>query len=253
MVLQLSELISRAVEQTLEDRVAIAFSGGLDSAIIATIAKKHSQVELISAGVAGCEDIIQAQVVASELGLPLDKVVLDEPSIMDYYGKCYAILKLDLLKLEILVPVYSVALEASRKGHKVLLFGSGAEELFVGYERYFTYRDEGKDLESILKEEYRTLGKRDIGWVKKVCRNFGIEARFPFYDKALFEAASEIPLDERMHERTLKKIVLREAGKMLGVPETALKRKKRAMQYGSGIHKIIMKRADEINRLYPSV
>jgi asparagine synthase (glutamine-hydrolysing) len=84
-----------------------------------------------------------------------------------------------------------------------------------------------------------------------ICRHFDIEARFPFYDKELAAAVFAIPLEERMHDRELKKIVLREAGKMLGAPQAALKRKKKAMQYGSGVHKIIMKRADEINRLYP--
>ena len=54
-----------------------------------------------------------------------------------------------------------------------------------------------------------------------------------------------------MAERELKKGILRDAGKLLGVPEIALKRKKRAMQYGSGIHKILLKHADEINAGFP--
>jgi hypothetical protein len=31
-----------------------------------------------------------------------------------------------------------------------------------------------------------------------------------------------------------------------------LKRKKKAMQYGSGIHKVLIRKADEINRTYPA-
>jgi asparagine synthase (glutamine-hydrolysing) len=251
MILPLSKLLTRAVEQTLEDRIAIAFSGGLDSTLIAAVAKKHASVELFTAGVKQCEDIIASEKAAEALGLPLSVIELDDASILDAYGKCHSLLKLDLLKLEIMVPVYRVAEAAAKKGHKVLLFGSGAEELFVGYERYYLYQQEGKDLDAILKEEFRTLPQRDIGWVKKICYHFGIEARFPFYEKQLADAVFAIPLKERMHERVLKKGILREAGKMLGVPEQVLKRKKRAMQYGSGIHKIIMKKADEINRMYP--
>jgi asparagine synthetase B (glutamine-hydrolysing) len=46
-----------------------------------------------------------------------------------------------------------------------------------------------------------------------------------------------------MEERELKKGLLREAAKILGTPETALKRRKKAMQYGSGIHNILLKHA----------
>jgi asparagine synthase (glutamine-hydrolysing) len=251
MIIPLSQLMSRAIEQTLEDKVAIAFSGGLDSSIIASIAKKNSQVELFVTGIEGSEDMVASDQVAKELKLQLSKIPLDEEKILDAYKKCYSMLKLGLPTLEILVPVYCVAEAAAKKGHKVMLFGSGAEELFVGYERYFTY--EGKDLDSVLKEEFRTLVHRDIAWVKRICRSFSIEARFPFYDKELADAVFAIPLEDRMHDRTLKKIVLREMGKTLGAPETALKRRKKAMQYGSGVHKIIIKHANEINREYPAI
>jgi asparagine synthase (glutamine-hydrolysing) len=248
MSLHLAKLISSSVEQTLEDRVAIAFSGGVDSTTIAAIAAKHANVELFAAGTSGSEDLEYAEKVAASLGLPLQKVMLDQEGILDAYAQCHAMLPLDLLKLEILVPVYRVAEAASVKGHKVLLFGSGAEELFVGYERYYNYRADGKDLDSLLREEFRTLPQRDIGWVKKVCRKFGVEARFPFYVPELARFMFSVPLEERMDGRELKKGILREAAKLLGAPELAVRRKKKAMQYGSGVHKILMNHSERINR-----
>src|SRR5512143_671853 len=251
MILQLSETISRAVEQALEDRIAVSFSGGIDSSVVASIAKRHSEVELFSAGAEGSDDIEFAEKVSSELGLGLRKIIIDEDSAMEAYGKIHAMLPMDFLKVEILVPVYLAASAASKEKHKVMLFGSAAEELFVGYERYYTYRDEGKDVDAILKEEFRTLPQRDLAYVRRVCRGFGVEARFPLYCKDLADLMFSVPIEERMDERELKKSALREAGKMLGVPELALRRKKRAMQYGSGIHKMLMRRVDEINRAYP--
>jgi asparagine synthase (glutamine-hydrolysing) len=251
MSLRLAELISSSVEKSLEDRVAIAFSGGVDSTTIASIAKKNAIVELFSAGVPGSEDLEYAEKVAASLCLPLHKVILDRQCILDAYARCHALLPLDLLKLEILVPVYRVAEAAAAKGHKVLLFGTGAEELFVGYERYYAYRSEGRDLDSLLREEFRTLPQRDLGWVKKVCRSFGVEARFPFYAPELADFMFSVPLDERMDGRKLKKGILREAARMLGTPQLAVGRRKKAMQYGSGVHKLLLSQAGYINSAFP--
>jgi asparagine synthase (glutamine-hydrolysing) len=252
MILQISELISRAVEQTLEDRIAISFSGGLDSTVIASIAKKHAQVELFTAGVKGSEDLEYAEKAAAEMSLPLHKILIEENHALEAYGKIHSFLPLDLLKLEILVPVYYVAEAAAKKGHNAVLFGAAAEELFVGYERYYQYRDEAKHVDSILKDEFRTLPQRDMAWVKRVCRSFDIESRFPLYNKELAEIMFSVPIEERMDDRELKKGILREAGKVLGAPSMVLKRKKKAMQYGSGIHKVLIRKADEINRTYPA-
>lgn len=251
MILRLADLLSAAVEQELEDKVAVAFSGGVDSTTIAAVARKHASVELFSAGMPGSEDLEYAEKAAAELGLPLNRLLLDQQSVLGAYAKCHDLLPLDLLKLEILVPVYRVAELAAKKGHKVLLFGSGAEELFVGYERYYLYRKEGRNLDAILKEEFRTLPQREIAWIRKICRHFGLDARFPFYDKKLADAMFSVPLEERMDDRQLKKGMLREAARLLGTPALALGRRKKAMQYGSGVHKVLMRHADELNKSYP--
>jgi asparagine synthase (glutamine-hydrolysing) len=251
MILPLSELISRAVEQALEDRVAVSFSGGLDSTVIASIARKHADVELFTAGVEGSEDIEYADKAASALGLPLTVVKIDEEKAMSAYARCHSLLPMDFLKVEILVPVHCVAEAAAEKGHKVMLFGSAAEELFAGYERYYVCRDEGKDVDALLREEFRTLPQRDLAYVKKVCRSSGLDSRFPFYNKELASMMFSVPIEERMDDRTLKKGILREAAKLLGVPAIVIGRKKKAMQYGSGVHKMLFRRVEEINRTFP--
>jgi asparagine synthase (glutamine-hydrolysing) len=247
MIPQLAELLSNSIAQTLEDRVAISFSGGVDSTLIAAIAKKEAKPELFSCGTEGSDDIEFAERASAKMKLPLNKTIVTENCILETYKKCYEIVPNDLLKVELLVPVYKTAEAASKAGHEVLLFGAGAEELFVGYERYYTYLSEGKDLEEILKKEFFNLKDREVCWIKKICRHFGLEARFPYYNKKLEQAVRNISLDVLMEDRERKKIVLREAAKMMGVPSFVVSRKKRAMQYGSGIHKVIMKNADMLN------
>ncbi len=246
---ELSKILVSAIEKTLDDRIAIAFSGGLDSSLIAHLAKRNCEVELFSCGTEKSEDLLYAERAAKLLELPLYKSVLSEQEILAIYEKCYKIVPADLLKVELLVPVYKVAEEAKKRDHKVLLFGSASEELFVGYERYYNYANEGKNLDVILQEEFKTLVSREIAWVKKVCYKLGLEARFPFYNQQLADFVFKIPLELRMEEKELKKGLLREAAKLLGLPDLMVNRKKRAMQYGSGVHKVLLKNAKKLNSI----
>src|SRR5512137_1035984 len=127
MLLQLSDLISRAVEQALEDRIAVSFSGGLDSTVIAAVARRHADVELFTAGTEGSEDVEYAEKAAAQLGLPWRLVPICEERARAAYADCHSMLGLDFLKLGILVPVHCVAEAASKAGHNAVLFGTGAE------------------------------------------------------------------------------------------------------------------------------
>jgi len=248
MIPELAKLLESSVQENLEDRVAVAFSGGIDSTLIACIAKKNAKTELFSVGTEESQDLEVSVKVSKLIGLKLERGILEEKEILDIYKKCKPIIPSgDLLKIEIMVPVYKAAELAKKAGNEVLLFGSCAEELFVGYDRYYKYVEEGKDLDAILREEYKTLENREISWIKKVCWKFDIEARFPFYNKKLSDFVFSLPLEVRIGEKELKKDILREAGKLLDVPDIVLKRRKKAMQYGSGIHKIIMRHSKELN------
>lgn len=247
MIPELANLLRRSIEQCLEDRVAIAFSGGIDSTLIAHITRQYVEVELFVCGTRRSEDVEYAEKAADALGLKLNKLILSEGEIIEIYNKCRAIAPNDLLKVELLVAPYKTAVEAKKANHSVILFGSGSEELFVGYERYYTYHKDGKDLDALLREEFSTLKNREIGWIKKICYKHGIEARFPFYNEMLAQFVFSIPLEIRMAEKELKKGILRDAAKMLGLPEVVLKRKKRAMQYGSGIHNVLLRHKDQLD------
>ena len=245
MLPELSNLLRQCITETLEDKVAIAFSGGLDSTFIASIAKNSADTELYTCGTEDAEDLRYAKELAAALAVPLHTLIVKENEILDTYNKCHAVVPGDLLTVELLVPAYRCAEAAKESGHEIMLFGCGAEELFVGYEKYYTRAPNDKPLEEFLHEEFLALKNREVAWISKICRIFKIEARYPFYNNELEGFIRALPIERVIEDRERKKGLLREAGKMLGVPEPALQRKKKAIQYGSGIHKILLKHAKD--------
>ncbi len=251
MLLELKKAIEQSIVESLDDRVGIAFSGGVDSSLLATVAKRYCDVYLATAGTPGSQDLQYAELVAKELGLPWQPIVLDERKTLECYERVYRVFPHGFLKVEIGVPLYAVCEYFAKKGIKVVLFGAGTEELFVGYDRYYRYYEEGKDLDAILREEFSTLKDRDIAMVKRIAYSLGLEARFPFYNKKIADIVFSVPLEERMADRERKKGLLREVAAFLGVPKIAVERRKKAAQYGAGVHKVLIKHSRELNERFP--
>ncbi len=244
MVSRLADLFVEAVKNTCQGEVAILFSGGLDSAAIATVAKRFTNPLLVTAGVQGSQDLESAKKVAFELGLPHKEVVLSEEEIIKVYKKCYKIRKGNLLKVELMVPVFSCCREAARAGKWRILSGSGAEELFIGYDRYF--KSKGVKLQKLLEKEIIELPSGDCEAQDLVARNFGMRAAYPFLYSPFVQEVLQVPLSERLGTLSDKKPLLRKIAAELGVPRDAIDRKKKAMQYGSGVHKILLKNIEQI-------
>jgi len=243
-VQRLADMFTESVRNTCQGEVAILFSGGIDSTAIATVAKQFTTPLLITAGVEGSSDLEAARKTAVELGLPHKSVVLTEPEIISVYKKCFKIRKGELNKVELMVPVFKCCREAARAGKWRILSGSGAEELFIGYNRFFKYK--GKKLENLLIKEIKELPLGDCEAQDLVAKNFGMRATFPFLYPSLVDAILAMPLSDRLGTLNDKKPLLRKIAAKLGVPQDAIDRKKKAMQYGSGVHKILLRNIKQI-------
>lgn len=239
----LALLLKKAVERQLPEdgKIAIAFSGGLDSSAIAAVAKKKANVELITlnAGPSRSPDLETAEKVAAELKLPLNAVELGAGLAEADFWACQKLMPGSATELELMVGAYSLARKARSLGLGIMLFGSGAEETFVGYHKYYEALGKGLDLPPILEVEFRTLPQRDLARTRAVCTVFGVEPRFPFMDRELFDAVQAVPMAEKLDDGVAKKPLLRKLAAELGVPKTAVERPKKALQYGSGLHKMM--------------
>jgi asparagine synthase (glutamine-hydrolysing) len=232
------------------DRIGIIFSGGIDSVLVAWLAKNMvREVICYNAGTLDSSDIIFADKVAKDLQLTLKVNVISKRSTQEMLPKIiHAIEDRDAVQVEVALPIYS-AMALAKKDHvKVVLSGQGVDEIFGGYpwypsivatEGYASLRDHMiEDLFLLYKE---TLERED-----KTTMAHGIEMREPYLDKQVIKTAFDI--DPKLNvigpNDHLGKHVHRKLADQLGIPKDIAYRNKAAAQHGSGIHFII----DEIAR-----
>jgi asparagine synthase (glutamine-hydrolysing) len=120
------------------EEIAVAFSGGLDSTVIALLAKRAGiQVHLIHVSLRNRPETSHAKQTAQQLKLLID---IDEYTTEDIEQTLphvlWAIEEADPIKTSIGIPIYWAAEKAAEMKLKVMLAGQGADELFGGYKRY---------------------------------------------------------------------------------------------------------------------
>jgi len=246
----LAEAIEESIRQSVEGkRVAVAFSGGVDSTLLATVAKRDSRrVDLLTVYGEGSEakDRLYAFRLAHTLSLPLHLAPLRREEVrplMEEVVRVVPFVKGNFVKVDVLVPVLKALKEAKALSFPLLLFGSGTEELFAGYDRHYRWLEEGLSEEEVdrrLRQEYRALFfEGDIHAISLLAEHVGVEVAFPLASEKVAEMAFAFPLTERMADRGRKKAVLRRAAQILGVPQEAVERRKQALQYGSKSHRMV--------------
>jgi len=234
---ELLNLLTAAVEKCPEGERAVAFSGGLDSSLVAHLSRKSGQVALYTAGLEGSEDLTHAKAAAEEMGLPFRPIIITEKDIIVAIPEvARAIGTADPAPVSFELPLYFVAKHAEED---IILVGQGADELFGGYARYSKMAE--REAEERIKADAESLISLGINRDKNVAALFGKQLFCPFLDKDVVSFALKIPIAEKITE-TEKKAVLRKAARLTGLNLSA-ERPKKAAQYGSGIMKVMKKAA----------
>lgn len=242
IIRNLSELLIKAVKT--DGKVGIAFSGGVDSSLIALIASKlKMDFRLYSVGLEGSKDIEKASELAIKMGWPLRIKKYTKDEALELIKKVVNILKTDdPVKVGVGCVVYGVLELAKQDGIKTVLGGLGAEEIFAGYERHIRY---GKDYEHVQEELWAGLNgleERDLSRDDAIADYFGIKLKAPFLDDSLVRYAMQIDPKLKINKDE-KKIILMETAVFLGLDKEYAFRKKMAAQYGSKFDRIIFRLA----------
>ncbi len=228
--------------------VAIAFSGGLDSGVVAAIAKDYAEsVKLYVVGTPGSHDVKVAEESAKELGLPLTILDLNKEIVKDALTESIKLTKTtDPVTLSFEIPLFIVC---SNCGEEIILTGQGADELFYGYSKYVGLSIE--ELKQQSEEDRTKLNDCTLPHESKVANRFGKKTIYPYLDDNVMKSVSKIPLSELMPEdEDNRKTVLKSLCSDLGYPGIA-ERKKKAAQYGSGAMTLIRSICKEDNCTFP--
>lgn len=239
---QIYDSLEAAVKKRLMSDVPIActLSGGIDSAIVAYFAQKHSKYRLktYTIGFKGYDnEFEQARRVAKYLGTDHHEIEIDHDEILKNIDEIIDVMESPADKGST-IPTFFLA--RAMKDEKVVLVGEGADEIFGGYKRHqefhpnmskqqylvdymqiFSSEDDLYAARNLLTDidpfngvfiydlEGELLSYHNMR-IDKMFMHFGIEARPPFLDCDVVYFALNIPLHKKVNP---SKKVLREAFK----------------------------------------
>ncbi|QPV63536.1 asparagine synthetase B [Halosimplex litoreum] len=221
-----------AVDDTATEGLAVAFSGGVDSAALAA----RLDAPLYVAGFPESHDVEAARTAAAKLDRNLRVVEVTHgdieravPDVAAATGRTNA------MDVSIALSLYLVAERAAADGYDRLAVGQGADELFGGYAKVArapaddrvaadTVRGARREVVGTLPDQL----ERDV----LALRSAGVEPVAPLLDDRVVAAALDLPGDLLVTDRGERKCALRLAVREW-VPDPVAFREKKAVQYGS--------------------
>ncbi len=236
---QIRETLERAIVKRLMSDVPVGafLSGGLDSSVIAAIARQHvDQLHTFSVGIEGSRDLLAARQVARHIDsihheyiFSVEEVLAELPKII------HALESFDQDLVRSAVPCHFTSRLAAEHV-KVILTGEGADELFAGYD-YYKEIETPEALHQELRRSVGSLHNINLQRVDRLTMAHSLEGRVPFLDLDLIELAATIPpqlkLLRQADGQQVEKWILRKACEDL-LPAEIVWRDKEQFDQGSG-------------------
>jgi len=243
---QLLDEKQNAVKETISDKkIGVAFSGGVDSTLLAKLVKDMGyNIHLLTIGFQDSHDINFAKEVNQILNLPHSISEIDPEKFKEVSQKINHIIKSDNLSWnENSIAFYYVAELAQKNGLKTVVTANGIDELFCGYNSYREAIEKGEDEVVKMMNDKLKNEKEMMVAINAVTAEFDVTMIQPFLLPNFIEYAKKIPVSEKIHgqDDMQRKHPIRELAMDYGIPEVAAQKQKKALQYGSQIHKSLLK------------
>ena len=210
----------------------IAFSGGLDSSILAQIKKDQglNAITIIAKDFLGT-DLPYSQIVAKHIDIPLELKYVNIDEMLSAIENTIKILKnFNDIEIRNSIVSYIYLNTLKEKNITKVISGDGADEIFAGY-NFLVKKDHAE-----LKDELERIKKIMHFTSQKIADELGISIQMPFVDENIIELVKTLPVNLLINQKDgikFGKWILRKAFEN-ELPPNVIWRKKTPMQDGSG-------------------
>lgn len=239
------EEASAAIVGAVKNRVpngkfGVLLSGGVDSSLIALLAKKFSKdVVCYTVGLKGSPDVKAAELMAKSMVVPWKLREFEVDDVLPFLKKSAKIIGWDdPVQIAIGSVVIAGVELAKEDGVNVIFGGLGTEEVYAGYQRHVI----AKDVNAECWKGLLNLAKVDLARDYALGSGLNVSAKVPFLDEKVILTAMGLSGSEKIVDGE-RKVAFRKIAESLGVPKEIAWRKKQAAQYGSGFDKALEKLA----------
>ena len=226
--------------------VPLAFSGGLDSGILAQLLSNlNKKFTLYTICTENSKDHKNSTALAEEMGWNLKPHIINPTEIESFMRLAYSILakaKLPINPLFLSINALFLALASlvRRNGHSSLMIGTGADSIFGGFAKHshhgtnFATREIQRNLMASLDHAIKEEAKaQDI-----IAKHYNLKILRPFLNKNLINFAMRVHPNLKINKQQ-NKIILRQVALQIGLPKKSADMKKAAAQYSSGFDKAL--------------
>ena len=243
---ELLEKFHDSIKQTVpQKKIGVAFSGGVDSTLVAKLCTDLDyDVTLLTIGFSESHDIAFAREVNEQLKLPHEIFTIEPVFFSDIASQINQKIKTDNLSWnENCIAFYYVSKLAQSLKLDTVVTANGIDELFCGYNSYRDVIEEGEDKIIELMDSKIINELNMMKAINDIASEFNVVILQPLLSDSFIKFAKTIPISEKIKGKDdlIRKHIIRELALQAGVPELSANKRKKALQYGSQIHKALLK------------
>lgn len=243
---KLLENIKNSISETVEKKkIGIAFSGGVDSTLISKICSDMTyDVTLLTIGFAESHDILFAKEVNAFLKYPHHILEIPQKTFPEISSKIHQKINTENLSWnENCIAFYYVAKLANSLKLDIVVTANGIDELFCGYNAYREAFSGGESQITTVMDAKLDNELKMMKAVNLIASEFKVKIVQPLLSSQFIEYAKKIPMSEKIHDSNdlYRKHIIRNLARKINVPELSCTKRKKALQYGSKIHKTLLK------------
>ena len=227
------------------NKIGIAFSGGVDSTLLAMICKNMNiDTTLFTVGFPDSNDLEFSKSISHKINMNHKILEIEKGDLAVITKKIKNEISCsNTSHIENCIAFSYIAKLASKNDTSVVLTANGFDELFCGYNNFRFIFNQGSDtinktIESKILNELELTNE-----IKQVAKEYRVSILQPFLSKGFISVAMKFPIYNKIvsNDDVLRKHIIRKIALSFDLPPEVIFRRKKAIQYGSLIHKYYKK------------